>query len=510
MKQRVMRHLSVILATVLAAVGAGHAEDVTEPYIRSSAYAFLYSEDHSFFVESELRLPVVKWQEMTAYFHYRESTPFLDAGTQAEVLYRQYDVSVDYRLNPNLRLVSLLGFRGSEVEDAPGSWRAGVVGIGFGSPLAPTGARLQWLAIAGTYFERKHLAMDWWSDLSASYRLFDFIREEYLGSHYKASLNIFADLETVSDGLDLHGLYRLGPSLQLLTANSNRCAFHLLWYANDGNEFFGTNDSGLMLGLDINSSRNLGYTFDATAKREPGWFPLVWGAYDIGIGAKQYINRFEINTEIVDFRVAKQLVTVAATYESRQEHRFRDFDNITYSVTLDLQTPLPLPSLLPPEQPLVLGFGFWHRSDHSLNPSAERVAPGSSIKNGSHNLLPRLRLQTRGWDLPYRPPSIYRAERTEWLHHFDWRVTAGYNTVDDRDRGGFAGQFGLNWDIATVDGHVAYARGIISTGNETPDWLAETGFRRREGKLFARWENYGVKDDIARGDVFLLGLGVNL
>ena len=125
------------------------------------------------------------------------------------------------------------------------------------------------------------------------------------------------------------------------------------------------------------------------------------------------------------------------------------------------------------------------------------------MKNGSHNLLPRLRLQTRGWDLPYRDAEMYRRV-TEWLNTFDWRVTAGYTINDsNRNRNRLCGQLGLNWDIATIEGCVVYALGQISAGNETPDWLAEFGVRRPLGHVFTRFERYGMKHDLATGDTLV-------
>jgi hypothetical protein len=118
-------------------------------------------------------------------------------------------------------------------------------------------------------------------------------------------------------------------------------------------------------------------------------------------------------------------------------------------------------------------------------------------------------LQTLGWDLPYRDPEIYRA-KTEWLNHFDWRVTIGYDWYHSRDRSQPSAQLGVNWDLATVQGCVLYLRGIGSVGNETPDWLGEAGVRRKKGKLFFRYERYGLESTLARGDTAVVGIGFNL
>ena len=506
-----MRWTRAIVWLALVVPCSLRAENPTEPYLRSMASAFLASHSHDFFIESELRLPLLQLEPATAYFHYRESTPFLQEryGTQAETLYRQHDLQVDFRLNDDLRLISLAGYRSTNLEDQPGSLSAVVLGGGIGSPLRADGGTFHWSVLTGSYIARHDLGANWWTDLHGAWRVYEFLQDRHLGSRFTASVDLLGDAESVNDDGRFHALYRFGPSLQLQTANGNRCAFQLLWYHNDGNPFFGSNENGLLLALEVNSSLTTNYIFHATDRRQPGWFPLVWGAYDIGAGASRLINRFEINTEAVDFLIGQQPIIVGIWYESRQEYRSGDYNNAAYSVTVGLQTPLPLSSPLPPEQPLVAAVDFLHRSDHSLNPSADRVPPGALLEHGNHNLLPRLRLQSRGWDLPYRNPDGYRAQ-TAWLHQLDWRITGGWDWLDNRERGRLAGQLGLNWDIATVEGNIVYLRGLVSAGNETPDWLAEFGVRRLQGRLFTRFERYGIKPDLARGDAFIVGVGVNL
>ena len=136
------------------------------------------------------------------------------------------------------------------------------------------------------------------------------------------------------------------------------------------------------------------------------------------------------------------------------------------------------------------------------------MPPPEVVPHNSLNLL-RLRLQTLGWDLPYRDPAIYQA-RTAWLNRFDWRVTLGQDLYHSRNRLNPAAQLGLNWDAATVQGCVLYARGLGSIGNETPDWLAEIGVRRKAGKLFLRHERYGLERDLARGNTLVVGVGFAL
>ena len=139
---------------------------------------------------------------------------------------------------------------------------------------------------------------------------------------------------------------------------------------------------------------------------------------------------------------------------------------------------------------------------------ADRVPPDSVLPRNSIN-VGRVRLQTLGWDLPYRDPMIYQA-KTAWLNRFDWRVTLGYDFHHSRDRSNPAAQAGLNWDAATIQGSVVYARGLGSIGNETPDWLGEVGVRRRIGKVFFRYESYGLESHLARGKTAVVGVGFHL
>jgi hypothetical protein len=165
-----------------------------------------------------------------------------------------------------------------------------------------------------------------------------------------------------------------------------------------------------------------------------------------------------------------------------------------------------LASALSQGEPLVLGMEYVHRSAHALAPDADRTPPPPGVLERSSLNLLRARLQTQGWDLPYRDSGLYHGE-TRWVNDFDWRVTLGYDFHHSRDRANPAAQWGLNWDAASLRGCVAYARGIVSVGNETPDWQLETGVRTRPWKLFFRWESYGLEDQLARGNLAVVGLG---
>ena len=89
-------------------------------------------------------------------------------------------------------------------------------------------------------------------------------------------------------------------------------------------------------------------------------------------------------------------------------------------------------------------------------------------------------------------------------------MTAGISVNSSRHRGDYAGQLGLNWYVATLQGYVVYLRGLVSAGNETPDWQTEAGVRRPAGKLFTRYETYHMKPTLAQGAALIFGVGVYL
>ena len=519
-----MKRLSYGLAGVLAAwlslAGTVAAEDQTQPLFRSYAGAFLWSdEDHNFLIESEVQLPLLVRDPWLLLYRHRETTPFLDLeqqGLQAEALYNREELQGQFRWGDAVRLLAVGGYHIVHNEDRPDRRSAYVLGAGIESPPRTNGAPFYWVATAGTYVDRRALAADWWTDLAASVRVVDFGSRQYLDSTFRPTVVLAGAIESVNDGTDFRARYQAGPEFQFLTANGNRADIQLHAYRNDRNPFFGSADTGVLLGLNVNSALDEEYIFHARTLRQPGWFPLIWGGYDVGLGDNRRVSRFDMNVDLVDFLLFNHRFTGTVWYEINQEHRSGDFDNVAYSVAFGLQTPVGLESVLSHNEPLVAGVDFLHRSDHALNPAADRVAANSEpsplgpvLANGSLNILPRFRLQTIGWDLPYRDPIIYD-RHTQWLHTFDWRVTAGYTASTTRGRSRFAGQLGLNCDVATVQGYVIYVRGIVSAGDETPDWRGELGARRPRGKLFARWENYGMNSDLARGDMLVVGAGVNL
>lgn len=504
----------------LAGAGAAQFEDTPPPTIRSFAGTFFGTKLHDYYVETEIVLPLARYNGLGLDYRYRETTPFLDLiGPQAEVLYTRFELEGSLKLTPQVRLIAVGGYHSSQTEDRHGFVAGQVVGLGLGSVAGSAADWIDWRAVAGVFPSRQGLSADWWTDLNASWRVWQWRPQPYGESTFQPALVLNATVSSANDGDRFSGEYRVGPALRLLSANYNYLDISFSWYHTDGHPFFGLDDDGLLAGFNVSSGPEQTAPHDVRSQRASGWMPLLWGAYDAGVGSQKRIARFEMNVEILDHEIAGQRITEFVSYESRQEYRPGDYDNIAYTVSLGARTEIGLASPLSHGDTLVTGLDFFHRSDHSLDPTGERVSSegepididGVTTKQLPHASLNGARavLQTRGWDLPYRDPTMYE-RRTDWLNIIDWRLTSGLSIGSSRKRGLYLGQLGVNWDIATIDGYVVYARGIGSIGNETPDWLGELGVRRPAGYLFTRYESYHMRPNLARGDTVVVGLGVNL
>ena len=330
-----------------------------------------------------------------------------------------------------------------------------------------------------------------------------------IDSTFRPALCLVADVESSNRGDRFRAMYRVGPVLDLMSANGNRVRFRAQWYNVDRAPFLEDSYSALFAGVEVSTSLEQDKLFNARDNRTNGWLPVVWGQYDAGTSGDRTVQRTELNAEIHDFDIFDHIYTAVFHYENRQENRLGDYDNVSYTVGFGGQTRIGLASLLSQGQPLVLGANYLHRSAHAVAPDGNRVPPPAVLPHNSLNLGPRVYLQTLGWDLPYRDPMIYKDE-TRWLNSFDWRLTVGYDFYHSRDRDNIAAQGGLNWDAVTVRGCVLYARGLGSINNETPDWLVEAGVRRRAGRLFFRYERYGLENWLAQGNTFVVGIGFHL
>ncbi|MEI6084049.1 MAG: hypothetical protein WCS70_07075 [Verrucomicrobiota bacterium] len=501
LRQSLQSVMVLLLATLLV-----RAEDPPPPSFGSTIGA-LPGGSHSYIAESWLDLPVLRLEPVTVAYRYAESTPFLKDNAQAQLLYARYELAAELTLCEQARFITVGGYQQTQYEDRPGSLSAYVVGGGFGSGRGRSW--LEWSVVGGGYLSRERLDSDWWANVHGVWRIWQGKDKEAFGGTFKPAWGLAVDIESSNAGAAFRARYQIGPVLEVLSANGNQVRFEARWYHTDNNPFFEDRDTGLLLGVSVKAEFDQDKILKARDERPTGILPVVWGQYDIGYGNARAVQTFEMNAEVHDYMIGEQRITAVVWYESQQEQRDGDYDNITYSVSPGLQTPIGLASPVSQGQPLVLGCDYEHRSGHALAPDAARVPPGTVLERNSVNIFPRLRIQTLGWDLPYRDPTMYN-RKTEFLNYFDWRATLGYCWYDSRNRSNPAGQLGLNWDAATIQGNVLYARGVISMGDEIPDWSAECGVRRPWGKIFFNIERSGMEKNLGGGTTFSGGVGFNL
>ncbi len=501
-------NLRFAIVLILWVLGA-RAEDLPPPTFDSMIGGLLPSGHHSYITESHLELPLFHVEPLTISYRYGETTPFLKENAQAELLYTRYDLEADLKLCDFAQLIAIGGYRGMQLEDRPGSLSAYAVGAGLGSPWRRERAWLEWSVLVGTYLSRERLNADWWADLHAVWIVHQFSERQVIETTNYPALGLALDIESANEDEAFHARYRIGPVLDIVSANGNQIRFQARWYRTDGDPFYQDRDTGLLLGVEVDALLDKDKLFNAREDRPVGLLPLVWGQYNIGYGDERMVEEFELDAEIHDYMIGDHLLTGVLWYQSRQEQDSDGFDNMSYSVSPGVQTPIGLASPLSQGEPLVLGCDYLHRSGHALDPDASRVPVGGFLERSSVNIAPRLRLQTIGWDLPYRDPSMYVRD-TKWLNFIDWRVTLGYNFHDSRDRSNPAAQLGMNWDMVTIGGYVIYVHGVGSVGGEIPDWLAECGVRRPVGNLFIRAEKSGLESRLEHGDAVVAGIGFYL
>ena len=99
---------------------AGTRAETAPPVVRSFAGVVLDGDNHNYFIESELQLPLYDAAPWTVLYQHRETTPFLEIdGTdvQAEVLYQREELAVDFQLCRQASLRAVAGYRTVHAED---------------------------------------------------------------------------------------------------------------------------------------------------------------------------------------------------------------------------------------------------------------------------------------------------------------------------------------------------------------------------------------------------------
>ncbi|OQW96802.1 MAG: hypothetical protein BWK77_03560 [Verrucomicrobia bacterium A1] len=502
-----MAMLAVLAAGANLAPAGSPFEDMPEPSIGLAIGGYFGSDRHSYMAESRLELPLARLDEFWAGYRQSQATPFLREGAQAELMHSRYEVEAGIRLGPSLCLLGLGGYRTVSAEDRPGSRHAGVIGAGFEMPAGADASGPELRIVGGGYLWPDGVADAWWVDVHAAWFLPRHSGADWLGTRVRPAFGLAADAELSGDASAVHSRLRIGPVVEFITAQGNTAWFQTAWCRVDGHPFYESDDTAWLVSMGLRSAMDAEAVGRARARNAAGWLPLIWGEYELGAGTDRTLQRTALDAEFHDFILAGRRFTGRLSYEARQEMRPGDYDNISYTGVVGLQSDL---GWIPPGangRPLVFGADYLHRSAHVLDPEAHRVPGTAPLARNSINLLPRLRLQTRGWDLPYRDPRAFDGG-TRRLNDLEWRLTLGLDVGSSRERTGPAAQAGLRWDIASVRGFVIYAGGLLSAGNETPDWQTEVGVRRPSVRIAFRAERYGLESHLARGDTFVLVAGL--
>jgi len=482
-------------------------EDPAEPTLGLMIGGYVGSDLHLYVAESEVGVPLLRTGALSLDYRHLQTTPFLEANAQAEILHARHEIEAGLELGPSLRLVTLGGHRSAIAEDRPGDRHAAVIGAGLEWPADATSAGPELRIVGGGYVGREDITDTWWADVHAAWFLPRHDGAVWLGTRVRPAVGLAADADLSGDGSAVHSRLRIGPVVEFVTAQGNTAWFQAAWYRVDGHPLYESDDDACLVSMGLRSAMGGEAVERARVRDTAGWLALIWGEYEVGAATDRTVQRTALDAEFHDFFLAGRRITGRLSYEARQEMRPGDYDNISYTATVGLQTGAGRIPDGADGRPLVLGLDYLHRSAHALDPAAGRVPGPAPLERNSINLLPRLRLQTRGWDLPYRDPAIFNGA-TRWLHDVEGRLTLGFDVGSSRERSGPAAQAGLRWDIAAVRGFVIHAGGVASAGNETPDWQAEVGVRRPAFRIALRAERYGLESHLARGDTFAVVAGL--
>lgn len=536
MRQRFFNWWSVFAGVWLLCVGAvTAAEPVAEK--KSDDYAlkprmtgrggFVFgAKDHNFYVESQWQFPVWARDGWFVAIEHRDTSPFLDTGGvfgnqfQVEHIHATESLRVEKQLNPSLSLKTLQRYQHMMVADRVGK-RFGFESLfGIGTPdRAEELPRLQWEILAGPAQEIRTVDSDWALIARASWRVWDWDAPRWAKDAAPWGVSLDAEFESSNDGGDVRARFEAGPTLRFATIGGSEVDLFAHWIQNTGNPYAFSRDHGVFAGVRFDSRRGPQWGHDWLDFKAGRLMPFAWGRHELGVGHDNTVTMFETGFAVAQFNLVKLPTTVYLWYQHRQEFREGDFDNTSYSVFIGPQTPVRIPLVsewLARDEPLIVALDYFHRSDHGLDVPAARLTPGVTrnspmgrfLIHGSVNIW-RMRLQTAGYDAPYRYKSHYERD-TRWLGVVDWRVMLGGAGQADRARGNPAFQIAAEADIASIEGVVLYSRGLLSWNEESPDSYIEVGVKRPTGKIFWRYETYGIRRSMSRGGVNYFGIGLNL
>jgi hypothetical protein len=484
------------------------------------------SKNHSFQVEHHSVVPLLRAEDMDGLlflYEHKDYTPFAsdNGGSQVESVTNFDNMRVEYEFVEDFALKGLVGFDTYSKVDrigAVGGYRAG---IGIGSPYEDNMDDLTWEIVTGGLARSEALKSDWFVDADVRYRLvkLDFLKSKS-NDEFNPSILLEVREQSTNDKAKIHYYVELGPTLEILSVNNNRFSIYAHYFRNSHNEFMMISDRGFMAGIQGTTFHDLpadySYDWDFEGIR---WIPRMWGRLDNAANFQGYIRKMNLYLDAWDVSIAGRVVSIYGDYEHRQD-QISELSSTSFSVAAGGKT-----YIGPDEVGNWLGtitdgqhlefFGqFFHRSDHALNvKDPNRLHPsvtsaGYLDRDGIDNL--EAGFQTIGWNNPnYRTDKFQ--DDTKFVNEWDWMAKVGYAVTNKRSRSQPPASVGVNWDIASIAGFVIYTQGIFSTGQASPDYIAEVGVKRPGGCVFIRLENYGVPARLENDNKpIYAGLGLNL
>ncbi|MBV9463534.1 MAG: hypothetical protein JO317_04835, partial [Verrucomicrobiae bacterium] len=358
------------------------------------------------------------------------------------------------------------------------------------------------------------------ADAEVTYRVVDLpFGSGGLHNELRPSLLLELEEESTNDGAHRAGYYvEGGPTIEMMSMNGNRFSVFFHGVKNSGDEFRMSNDEGVFAGVKATTFQDTPqpnhYDWDFEGAR---WIPRMRAVNELCGSFDGSLNKIEFRLDAFEWKTFDQIWTVYTDYEHRQNW-LSNFDNTSYSVNPGLKTyiePNEWLAVLTDGQHLVPFVEYSHRSDHALDP--KDPLRFTSANTTGHGYLRRQSIdnfqggfQTLGWNNPN-----YRAEKyqkvSSFVNQFDWRLTAGYAVNEPRQRDQPPASAGLNWDIASIEGFVVYAQGIVGIGEANPDYIAELGVKRPGGNVFLRYESYGLPARLeGRQHPLYAGIGMQL
>jgi len=485
--------------------------------------AIFTSHNHSFQVEHHAVVPLMRAEDLDGLlflYEHEDYTPFArdNGGSQVESVTNFDNLRLEYELNDDFALKALGGIDTYSKVDRIGAVGGYRGGVGIGSPYEDNMEDLTWEVMMGGLMRSEALKADWFLDAQVQYRIVDlsFFKSKS-NDEFNPSLLVEFKEQSTNDKLKYHYYVEVGPTLEILSVNNNRFSFYVHYFRNSYDEFQMIPDRGIMAGIQgrtfHDQPADYSYDWDFQGVR---WIPRMWGRLDNAANFQGYMRKIKLYLDVADASLWGQVVSVYSDYEHRQD-QIGELSSTSFSVDAGLKTyfgPNEYLGIITDDQHLELFGQFFHRSDHALNvKDPNRLHRGVTSaqyldREGIDNLEGGF--QTIGWNNPN-----YRTEKfqddTKFVNEWDWMIKVGYAVTNDRNRSQPPASAGVNWDIFSVHGFVFYTQGIFSTGQASPDYLAEFGVKRPSGSLFIRLENYGLPARLENDNKpVYAGLGLNL